>query len=201
MKFIKKPIQIEAITFAEFVQYAKENSPEPHWSFSYKGHPITHENDECYLIPTMEGVHNFTPKDMLITGIQGEIYPCKIDIFKESYNPDEFGSSPAPSNGLTFGQAIEFIKLGQLVTRAGWNGRGMFIFQRPADTLEVDFIIEKVKSLPQSLKDYYNRDNHSNHPVVFTSYLCMKAADGTIVNGWLASQTDMLADDWQIFTY
>ena len=32
--------------------------------------------------------------------------------------------------------------------------------------------------------------------VKFTSYLCMKAADGSIVNGWLASQTDMLAKDW-----
>lgn len=35
-------------------------------------------------------------------------------------------------------------------------------------------------------------------PVKFTAYLCMKAADGSIVNGWLASQTDMLAEDWTI---
>lgn len=34
--------------------------------------------------------------------------------------------------------------------------------------------------------------------IKFTAYLCMKAADDTVVNGWLASQTDMLANDWVI---
>lgn len=53
----------------------------------YEGHPITHETDECYIIPTLEGDHHFTPNDMLITGVAGEIYPCKIDIFKQTYEP------------------------------------------------------------------------------------------------------------------
>ena len=35
-----------------------------------------------------------------------------------------------------------------------------------------------------------------NDKVKFTAYLCLKAADGTIVNGWLASQSDMLSNDW-----
>lgn len=90
-KFKKKPVVIEAITFDELVEYGKKNQTfivnDMPWSFDYKGHPITHENDECYLIPTLEGTHNFTPKDMLITGVRGEIYPCKIDIFFETYDP------------------------------------------------------------------------------------------------------------------
>jgi hypothetical protein len=52
-----------------------------------QGHPITHENDKCYLIPTLEGTHNMMPGDMLITGITGEIYPCKVDIFNATYEP------------------------------------------------------------------------------------------------------------------
>lgn len=88
-KYRKKPVVIEAITFPEFVTYAKENSNHPHWSFTYKGHPITQENEHCYLIPTLEGFHNFTPQDMLITGIKGEIYPCKIDIFQATYEAVE----------------------------------------------------------------------------------------------------------------
>lgn len=89
MNFKKKPVVIEAITFDELVEYGKANGGNivngfP-WSFSYKGHPITHENDECYLIPTLEGTHKFTPADMLITGVKGEIYPCKLDIFKATY--------------------------------------------------------------------------------------------------------------------
>lgn len=88
-QFRKKPIVIEAITFDEFVKYGKDNGGNMvngmPWSFEYKGHPVTHENDRCYLITTLEGTHNLTPDDMLITGIHGEIYPCKLDIFAKTY--------------------------------------------------------------------------------------------------------------------
>ena len=88
-KYRKKPVVIEAITFNELVEYGKQNTDNivngMPWSFSYNGHPITHENDECYLVPTLEGTHNMTPADMLITGVQGEIYPCKCDIFAMTY--------------------------------------------------------------------------------------------------------------------
>lgn len=54
-----------------------------------KYHHITHENDDCYLIPTLEGTMRFNRGDMLITGVQGEIYPCKRDIFDKTYEPAE----------------------------------------------------------------------------------------------------------------
>ncbi len=90
-KFRKKPVVIEAITWKEFIQYGKDRVGEANlnngmpWSFHYSGHPITHENDKCYLIPTLEGTMHMTPEDMLIIGISGEIYPCKVGIFKQSY--------------------------------------------------------------------------------------------------------------------
>lgn len=90
-KAIKKQIEIEFITFDEFVEFGK-NQPDANivdgvvWSFNYKGYSITHENNECYLIPTLEGTYNFTPQDVLITGVKGEIYPCKIDIFEATYS-------------------------------------------------------------------------------------------------------------------
>ena len=55
------------------------------WSFEYEGNPITHETDECFLIPTLEGTMRMTPNHMLITGVKGEIYPCEIDIFTQTY--------------------------------------------------------------------------------------------------------------------
>ena len=110
---------------------------------------------------------------------------------------------------MNFGQAIEALKEGKLVQRTGWNGKNMFLFMRPADELHIDFLIDKGKSLPQAVKDYYLQDVLDNDGVrqtaepddvvKFTAYVCMKAADGSIVNGWLASQTDMLSEDWQIF--
>jgi hypothetical protein len=91
MKFRKKPVVVEAITFDELVEHGKasganivNNMP---WSFSYAGHPISHENDNCYLIPTLEGTMRMDRGDMLITGVKGEIYPCKPDIFAATYEP------------------------------------------------------------------------------------------------------------------
>ncbi|MDL2243724.1 DUF2829 domain-containing protein, partial [Bacteroidales bacterium OttesenSCG-928-J19] len=100
----------------------------------------------------------------------------------------------------SFGQALKSIQRGNLVTRKGWNGKGMFIFMRPADELHIEFVTKEIKSLPQRVKDYYYQDciDEKGNPidlekddvVKFTAYICMKAADGSIVNGWLASQSD-----------
>lgn len=86
-KYRKKPVEIEAITFDELVEYGKahcggnmfNNMP---WSFSYEGQPISHENDECYLIPTLEGTMKFTPNDMLITCVDNKIFVISIQAFK-----------------------------------------------------------------------------------------------------------------------
>lgn len=106
----KKPVAIKAITFDEFVEYGKSHTTNivngMPWSFEYEGHPITHENDERYLIPTLEGTHSFTPQDMLITGVKGEIYPCKKDIFEQTYETVE----------ITEGEVIE--------NECGWCNKG-----------------------------------------------------------------------------
>ncbi len=88
-KWQKKPVVVEAITFDELVAHGIAQGVPLHngmpWSFKYFGHPITHENDDCYLIPTLEGTMKMGRGDMLITGVKGEIYPCKLDIFFASY--------------------------------------------------------------------------------------------------------------------
>lgn len=68
---------------------------------------------------------------------------------------------------------------------------------RPGDQINVGHL-EKIKSLPECVKRWYKRAflTDMDHAVTFSPYLCMKAADDTLVNGWLASQTDMLATDW-----
>lgn len=94
-KWRKKPVVIEAITFDELVAHGRAQgvtlygTNEMPWSFTYAGHPISHEHDECYLIPTLEGTMRMGPDDMLITGVKGEIYPCKRDIFAATYEKVE----------------------------------------------------------------------------------------------------------------
>ena len=102
-KFRKKPVVIEAITFDELVEYGKANGGNivngMPWSFKYNGHDVTHENDNCYLIPTLEGTMRFDRGDMLITGVKGEIYPCKPDIFAATYEPAST-AQPTRDDGL-----------------------------------------------------------------------------------------------------
>ena len=90
-KCIKRPIVVEVLTFDEFVECGRQypgvnivnGMP---WSFKFKEYNITHENDKCYLIPTRKSyTQRFTPDDMLIIVVSGEIYPCKKDIFNETY--------------------------------------------------------------------------------------------------------------------
>ncbi len=109
MKYTKKPVTIEAITFDEFVAHGAKVDPAGaamhggySWHFEYQGHPITHENDNCYLIPTLEGTMRFERGDMLITGVKGEIYPCKADIFALTYDPAKGGNPYAGHDSHDF---------------------------------------------------------------------------------------------------
>ena len=85
---------------------------------------------------------------------------------------------------LTFGQAIEALKQGKKVARAGWNGKGMFLFLVPGN-------IFKVNRAP--LLGIYPEGTEVN----YCSHINMKTADDKVVP-WLASQTDVLAEDWDI---
>lgn len=82
--FIRKPNIIEAITFDELTEYGLKNSESVPLSFNYKGHYIVY-SDDCYLIPTLDGTMKMLKTDMLITGMAGEIYPCKDYIFNHLY--------------------------------------------------------------------------------------------------------------------
>jgi len=102
---------------------------------------------------------------------------------------------------MNFGEAIELLKQGKLVTRDGWNGKDMFLFIRPEDKLPME-VVNKAISIPKEVKKYYQHyyyERKSKPSIKVTAYICMKAADNSIVNGWLASQTDILSEDWKEF--
>ena len=104
----------------------------------------------------------------------------------------QFEAAGRPVDGMTFGMAIEAMKQGKKVARAGWNGKGMWLCIP---------LVEGPKEIPVSgiwgkpNADYAKQNGGT---VKVMPYITMKAADGSIVMGWLASQTDMLSDDWQI---
>ena len=86
-KAIKKPVEIEFITFDEFCKIAEKaiELKKDCVVFRFKNHSVQILSKDKFLIETLEGYHNFTPQDVLIIGVKGEIYPCKIDIFEQTY--------------------------------------------------------------------------------------------------------------------
>lgn len=83
MKFRKKPVVIEAS------QWFK-NGDHPAVTELPAGHPIGDHafNPNVFgWVPTLEGGHIVTPGDWIITGVKGENYPCKPDIFEQTYEP------------------------------------------------------------------------------------------------------------------
>lgn len=90
MKYRTRSVVVDAITFDELVAYGRANTANivngMPWSFDYNGSPISHENDQCYLIPTPTGIHlRFTPDDMLITRANGSMYLSNKDVFEAVY--------------------------------------------------------------------------------------------------------------------
>jgi len=91
-KFRKRPIVIEAVQLHEHNLTELYNflGITNRGSFLDCGHGID-PTDGKFKITTLEGVHTASMGDYIIKGIQGEFYPCKPDIFKESY--DEVGEN------------------------------------------------------------------------------------------------------------
>ncbi|PZQ48914.1 MAG: DUF2829 domain-containing protein [Micavibrio aeruginosavorus] len=84
---------------------------------------------------------------------------------------------------MTFSAALEIIKHGGRVAREGWNGKNMFIFLVAGSRFSVN--------RPPLLGIY-----QEGTVIDYRSHIDMKTADGSVVP-WIASQTDLLADDWQ----
>ena len=84
-----------------------------------------------------------------------------------------------------FGGAIAHLKGRGQVARLGWNGKGMWLYLVPANSYPAQ--TEAAKA-------------HFGAMVPYQPYIAMVTADGTVVP-WLASQTDLLANDWvAVFT-
>jgi hypothetical protein len=88
--YSKKESIVKAITFEELIEYGKNNGGNMvnglPWSFNYNGHPVTNENDECYLVCTPDETIKFTPQDILVTEFGGEIYSFPKDLFLKTHN-------------------------------------------------------------------------------------------------------------------
>lgn len=122
------------------------------------------------------GLHKIRVDGQLRT--RGEL----ADLLHTALAQCEVSQKAARENAsLTFGQAIEALRKGECVARAGWNGKGMWL----------------------GLVHGYEYNPDKGNATVYAlgcrklPWIGMKTADGCFVP-WLASQTDMLAEDWAV---
>lgn len=132
--------------------------------------------DAGFLVEYLDGGEPNTTK------YAGYVSWSPADVFARAYRETE---------GLTFGLAIEALKLGHRVARSGWNGKGMWLsLSGPC-----------VREIPAGA---FWSDNNARYAAEqggaakVLPCITMKTATGEILMGWLASQTDMLAEDWVI---
>ena len=78
---------------------------------------------------------------------------------------------------MEFGQALDLMRAGRRVSRKGWNGKGMWVCLVPLEVAE-----------------------RATRMFGYEAELCimMKTANNTLQLGWLASQADLFAYDWQV---
>lgn len=117
------------------------------------------------------------------------VYP---DGYKSWCPKAQFEAAGRPCDGMTFGMAIEAMKRGKKVARKGWNGKGMWICVPLCDGPK------EIPSTGVWGKPNAEYAEQNGGTVKVMPYVTMKTSDGSIVMGWLASQTDMLSEDWVI---
>lgn len=105
---------------------------------------------------------------------EGRVSWSTADVFERAYRP---------CAAMTFGLAIEALKAGKSVCRAGWNGKGMFIF-----------LVQGSNDLASIHK--YGFGEYLGEPV-FRDAIFIKTVDNELVP-WTVSQTDALAEDWMV---
>jgi hypothetical protein len=92
MEYVKKPIPVSAVQWRGHDDPSPEAPELEHWQGPASKNLSRCDKCNYFLseharIPTLEGWHIVCPSDWIITGIQGERYPCKADIFEASYEP------------------------------------------------------------------------------------------------------------------
>ena len=111
-----------------------------------------------------------------------EGYRVQYDDGYRSWSPKAvFERSYRPTTGLSFGLAIEAAKMGQKIARAGWNGKNQYV--------ELAYCISYKNNAAEVI--------NANHCNIGNKALAFVGTSG-VQMGWLASQADMLADDWMI---
>jgi hypothetical protein len=121
--------------------------------------------DAGYLVEYLDSASN-------LPGYDGYVTWKAADVFEQTH----------PANGeMGFSQALELLRRGHAIARAGWNGKGMFAYLVPAASYPAQTGVARA---------YFDEKL-----VPYNAYMALKGVDGR-VSCWTPSMGDVLADDW-----
>lgn len=118
--------------------------------------------------------------DWIIRNKEGDFVVSGDPVFQANFT----ATSPSEFTLLDIGAAINAAKHGRKIARAGWNGKGMFVYYVPANSYPAQTGVAKA---------HYGE----NAMVPYNAYLALKGVDGT-VSTWVPSINDTLATDWSV---
>lgn len=132
-------------------------------------------DDEGYLVEYLDGGKSNTSTHV------GYVSWSPKDVFERAYRSN---------SGMTFGLALEALKLGKRVARAGWNGKGMWLV----------LVLGTPRAELQEGTPYRSALNQDSCEILPHIDMWTVNAHGrrAMLPGWIASQTDMLAEDWEV---
>lgn len=184
-RFRKRPVVVEAFRMTEEVRDDFDAWPDwltaawqKHWPLAGAVGPLHGPDapDRRVQVQSRSGVHVVSWGDWIVMQSPEDIYPVDHGVFETLYEDaaeTAFEAHNGPSmiaNGLTFSAALQMLHAGLRIARKGWNGNGQWVAMYSPDAGSV-----------------------MDRPFIFIS-----PVDGNRVP-WVASQTDILADDWCVF--
>lgn len=138
---------------------------------------------DVYVVWQCKALQNW--KALLSTSLPDGMYyeltynGDKKEMYVDAYKKFENFTVKRGDNYMNFGQAIETLKQGKKVARAGWNGKNQYV--------------ELATSI--SYKNANGEIINCEHEAIGNNALAFVGTSG-VQMGWLASQADMLAEDW-----
>ena len=174
MEFYSGPSGIEKIPMDQFIGVKIVHAlgmTDRQFYGDYKGQPIDASKPE--------------QKGFMVRYPDGYESWCPLEAFLEANRQ---------TYAMPFGHAIEAAKKGHKIARQGWNGKNMFVVYMPPLYLPPF----NTQGTERKVNDRTAKWIGEDKPLDCQPYFAMYNAQGQWIPGWVASQSDMLSDDWMI---
>lgn len=194
MKATKKPVTIEFFIYDGDLKNSDGMFYVPEWAQkAYEDGTIFFKDQGEMYIKTLEGDHHASVGDIIIRGVNGELYPCKPDIFEKTYNIlTEEANATAQDHIDTefthdFSWALRQMKHGKKIHRSGWNGKGMFAVLQKGYPQGIPCNKQTAEAWGLKEGDLFRCE----------PYMQLKMVNGSH-SMWVPSVNDCLSNDWAI---